>query len=72
MEKEKLERISFLSRKSRETELTQEELAEQQQLRREYIDSMKQNLRETLDSTVIVDKDGNKTQVSSRKRSPKQ
>ena len=44
MEQKKIDRISQLSRLSRERELTEEEKQEQQLLRREYVDSMKNNL----------------------------
>ena len=37
MEKEKLNRINELAKKSKETPLTEEELAEQHELRQEYI-----------------------------------
>ena len=43
MEQKKIDRISQLSRLSRERELTEEEKQEQQLLRREYVDSMKQS-----------------------------
>lgn len=49
MEDAKIERINFLSRKERNGEtLTPEEKEEQAQLRREYIDSFKNNLRSQL------------------------
>ena len=53
MEQKKIDRISQLSRLSRERELTEEEKQEQQLLRREYVDSMKNNLRATLQNVVI-------------------
>jgi uncharacterized protein YnzC (UPF0291/DUF896 family) len=43
-----VERINFLAKKSREVGLTEEEKLEQQKLRREYIDSLKNNLRAQL------------------------
>lgn len=43
-----VERINFLAKKSREVGLTEEEKIEQQKLRREYIDSLKNNLRAQL------------------------
>ena len=61
MEQKKLDRINELARKSRTAEgLTEAEKAEQAALRREYIDSFKQSLRAQLDSTVIVDPNGNR------------
>ena len=66
MEQKKIERISELSRKSRAEGLTEEEKLEQQALRQEYIQSMRQSLRATLDNSVIVRPDGTKEQVSDR------
>ena len=60
MEQKKIERISELSRKSRAEGLTEEEKLEQQALRQEYIQSMRQSLRATLDNSVIVRPDGTK------------
>lgn len=54
--KEQIDRINELARKSKTTEgLTEEEKAEQQKLRREYIDAFKTNLRATLANVEIVD-----------------
>ena len=48
-----LERINELARKSKETPLTEEELAEQAQLRAEYIKEYRAMLRGLLENTVI-------------------
>ncbi len=56
MEKEKIERINQLAKKSREEGLTQDELAEQKLLREEYLMSIRENFRKTLDSIEVVDK----------------
>ena len=45
---EMIERINFLARKSKSEGLTEEEAAEQQKLRRAYIDSYKSNLEAQL------------------------
>ena len=66
MEQKKIERISEWSRKSRAEGLTEEEKLEQQALRQEYIQSMRQSLRATLDNSVIVRSDGTKEKVSDR------
>ena len=63
MEQKKIDRISQLSRLSRERELTEEEKQEQQQLRREYIDSVVGNLARELDNTYVVDEHGNKRKL---------
>ena len=44
MEQSKLDRISELTRIARQRQLTEQEQAERQALRREYIDSVKQSL----------------------------
>ncbi len=65
MTQEKIDRINFLARKSKTPEgLTEEEKAEQQILRREYIDSFKRSLVGQLENTYIVDEKGNKTKVT--------
>jgi uncharacterized protein YnzC (UPF0291/DUF896 family) len=47
--KELIERINFLARKKREVGLTHEEELEQKQVRRQYIDGIKDQLRPMLD-----------------------
>lgn len=63
-----IERINYLAKKAREVGLTEEEKIEQQQLRREYIDSVVGNLRSSLNSTYVVDENGNKTKLSDKKK----
>ncbi len=53
--KEDIDRINFLSRKSREQALTEEEKSEQQVLRRRYIEYIKAQVRVKLDSIEYVD-----------------
>ena len=60
MEQKKIDRISELTRISRERELTAEEQRERQQLRREYIDDYKSSLTGILDNTYIQNPDGTK------------
>ncbi len=64
MEQSKLDRINELYRKSQAEGLSDSELAEQAQLRREYIDSYKRSLVSQLENTYIVDEKGNKTKVT--------
>lgn len=66
MEQSKIDRISQLTRIARQRELTAEEQAERQALRREYIDSVKQSLVGQLDNTVIVDPQGNRRPLKPR------
>ncbi len=63
MKQEELDRISELTKISRERELTQEEQEERAILRRKYIDSFKLSLTSQLDVTYIVDEKGNKKKV---------
>lgn len=58
-----INRINELSKKSKIIGLTPEEKIEQQELRQKYIKAFRNNLQSTLDSIVIVDKDGNKREL---------
>lgn len=60
MEKQKIDRINVLARKSKAEGLTPEEQAEQKRLRDEYIAEYRANLKAQLDNTIIVDADGNR------------
>ncbi|MDF2530732.1 MAG: hypothetical protein K0Q65_313 [Clostridia bacterium] len=53
--KEDIDRINFLSRKSREEELSDEEKTEQQALRKKYIEYIKSQVRVQLDSIEYVE-----------------
>ena len=65
---EKIDRINFLARKSREQELTEEEKIEQKALRAEYVAAFRKSLEDTLDHTVIQRPDGTREQVKKRKK----
>lgn len=58
MEKEKVARINELARKSKETELTEDEKKEQATLRQEYINEIRLSFGAMLDNTVIQYPDG--------------
>ena len=58
MEHEKIERINELARIAKTRELTPEELAERNALRREYIDGFRENMRQVLEGVVIQRPDG--------------
>ena len=58
MEKEKVARINELARKSKETELTEDEKKEQATLRQEYINEIRMSFGAMLDNTVIQYPDG--------------
>ena len=58
LEREKIERINELARLSRERALTQEELAQRDALRKEYIAGFRQNMQQVLDNVRIKQPDG--------------
>ena len=66
MEKEKMERISHLSRKERTNGLTDEEKKEQAALRQEYLEAIRKSLTGTLENTYLVDEKGNQRKVQRR------
>ena len=66
MTEEKIERINVLARKAKAEGLTDEERAEQQALRREFIDDFKRNLRGTLDNISIQENDGSITKLGEK------
>lgn len=55
--KELIDRINFLARKSREQGLTDEEKLEQQTLRKQYIEEIKGQVRQQLESIEFVDEE---------------
>jgi uncharacterized protein YnzC (UPF0291/DUF896 family) len=57
--KELIARINELSRKAKESGLTEEEKIEQQKLRQEYMQSFRQSLLNTLSTVKIIDPAGN-------------
>lgn len=63
MTQEKINRINALARKAKAEPLTEEELKERDALRKEYIASVRENLRAQLDNTYIVDEHGNKRKL---------
>ncbi len=58
-----IERINELAKKTKTEGLNEEELAERDQLRRIYIDSVKASLTGQLENTYIVYPDGTKKKV---------
>lgn len=67
MDQKKIDRINELAHLAKERELTPDEQAERQVLRREYIDAFKASLVGTLENTYIVDEKGNKKKVERKK-----
>ena len=68
MEKSKIERINELARKSKETELSPEEKAEQAALRQEYILEFRASFGAPLDNTVIQYPDGSRKSLRKDKK----
>ena len=58
MLQEKIERINFLAKKAKTEGLTEEEKAEQAQLRGEYIAEWREGVIQTLENTYVVDENG--------------
>ncbi|MCI8404997.1 MAG: DUF896 domain-containing protein [Clostridia bacterium] len=56
MERRKIERINALAKKAKTVGLTDEEIAERDVLRKEYLSAIRQNFKQTLDSIEIIDK----------------
>ena len=69
MEHEKIERINALARKKKAEGLTEEELAEQAALRREYLDGFRANMEAVLQGVVIQHPDGSKTHLQKKEAS---
>lgn len=66
MNQKKLDRINELARKAKAEGLTEEEIRERDILRREYINSVVGNLRDTLEHTYVVDEHGNKRKLEGK------
>lgn len=67
MEKKKLDRLSELTRISRERELTSAEKAEREELRNEYRRLVVGNLAGQLEATEIIEPDGSTIKVRDMK-----
>ncbi|MBP5281131.1 MAG: 5-formyltetrahydrofolate cyclo-ligase [Lachnospiraceae bacterium] len=65
---EKIKRINELYHKSKSEGLTEQEKEEQARLRREYVESIRGNLRSQLNSMTIQYEDGSREKVSDRKK----
>ena len=60
MEKAKIDRINELAHLAKERELTADELAERDVLRKEYIEDFRKATMQVLDNTYIQTPDGKK------------
>ncbi len=68
MEQSKVDRINFLARKSKTEALTDAEKQEQQVLRKEYIESWRRGVKQTLSSVRYVEEDGSVTPIARKKK----
>ena len=67
MLEDKIQRINELAKKAKTPEgLTDEEKAEQQQLRAEYIAEWRQGVTQVLDNTYVMDEHGNKRKLEKK------
>lgn len=66
MDKEKMDRISELTRLSRERELTEDEKTERAALRAEYLQDWRRSTIGVLENTWIVDEKGNKRKLGKK------
>ncbi len=64
---EKIKRINELYHKSQAEGLTEEEKAEQAQLRAEYVENVRANLRGQLDNISIRESDGSITDLKDKR-----
>lgn len=67
MEQHKIERINALAKKSKAEGLTPAEQAEQKTLRDEYIAEWRNNLKNQLDNTTVLNPDGTTSKLQQRK-----
>ncbi len=67
MEKQKIDRINELARKSKVEPLSEEEKAEQASLRQEYLMEIRASFGATLDNTVIQYPDGTRKSLKKDK-----
>ena len=68
MEQKKIDRINELARKKKTVGLTEAELAEQAELRKEYLDGWRANMEQILEGMVIQRPDG--TRETLKKKRP--
>lgn len=63
MDVKQIERINALARKAKVGTLTDDEKAEQQELRRAYIAAFRGDLERTLQNAYTLDENGNKVPI---------
>lgn len=65
---QKIKRINELYHKSQNEGLTEEEKAEQKQLRQAYVEAIRGSIRSQLDNIDIVEKDGSIVNLSEKRK----
>lgn len=65
---ERIARINYLYHKSQTEGLTEEEKKEQARLRKEYVASVRQNLKSQLDNIYVKQEDGTVEKLSPKKK----
>lgn len=68
MERTKLDRINELAHLAKERELTPQELAERDTLRREYVAEWRRGAEQILENTYIQTPDGKKHKLQKREK----
>ena len=68
MERSKLDRINELARLAKERELTPQERAERDTLRREYVAEWRRGAEQILENTYIQTPDGKKHKLQKREK----
>ena len=66
MDQNKIDRINTLYHKSKATGLTDAEKEEQAALRKEYIETIRRNMRANLNNISVVEKDGSVTDLGKK------
>lgn len=66
MKQEKIDRINELAIKQKSIGLTEEEKKEQADLRKEYLEAIRESMRANLNNISIVEKDGNVTDLGKK------
>lgn len=67
MDVKQIERINELAKKAKEGTLTEQEKAEQAELRRAYIAAFRGDLERTLNHAYTLDEKGNKVPITKKK-----
>lgn len=66
MDQNKIDRINTLYHKAKSVGLTAEEKTEQEMLRKEYIETIRKNMRANLNNISVVEPDGSVTDLGEK------